>query len=49
VLIDKIAKDYIQAMKNRDSLRIRVLSYLKSAVKYREIENREKELTDVEY
>jgi hypothetical protein len=48
MIFEKISKDYIQAMKNRDSLRILVLSYIKSVIKYREIENREKkkELTD---
>jgi uncharacterized protein YqeY len=48
MIIDKITKDYIQAMKNRDSFRISVLSYIKSAIKYREIEyrNKEKELKD---
>ncbi len=48
MIFEKISKDYIQAMKNRDSLRIVVLSYIKSVIKYREIENREKkkELTD---
>ncbi|MCX6088047.1 MAG: GatB/YqeY domain-containing protein [Caldiserica bacterium] len=48
MIFEKISKDYIQAMKARDSLRIGVLSYIKSVIKYREIENREKEkkLTD---
>jgi hypothetical protein len=48
MIFEKISKDYIQAMKSRDSLRIGVLSYIKSVIKYREIENREKEkeLTD---
>lgn len=48
MILEKITKDYIQAIKNRDSLRTAVLSYIKSAIKYREIENRgkEKELTD---
>jgi hypothetical protein len=42
MIFEKISKDYIQAMKARDSLRIGVLSYIKSVIKYREIENREK-------
>ena len=48
MIFEKISKDYIQTMKARDSLRIGVLSYIKSVIKYREIENREKEkeLTD---
>jgi uncharacterized protein YqeY len=48
MIFEKISKDYIQAMKARDSLHIGVLSYIKSVIKYREIENREKEkeLTD---
>jgi len=48
MIFEKISKDYIQAMKARDSLRIGVLSYIKSVIRYREIENREKEkeLTD---
>ena len=48
MIFERITKDYIQAMKSRDSLRIGVLSYIKSVIKYREIENREKEkeLTD---
>jgi len=48
MIFEKISKDYIQAMKSRDSLRIGVLSYIKSVIRYKEIENREreKELTD---
>jgi uncharacterized protein YqeY len=48
MIFEKISKDYIQAMKARDSLRIGVLSYIKSVIRYKEIENREKEkeLTD---
>ncbi len=46
MLIEKITKDYLQARKERDALRISVLSMLKSSVKYLEIENREKPLTD---
>lgn len=40
MLIEKITEDYITAMKARDSLKISVLSMLRSAIKYQEIENR---------
>jgi len=48
VLSEKITKDYMEAMKNKDSFRAEVLSFLRSAIKYKEIELREKgkELSD---
>lgn len=46
MLIEKITKDYFQAMKDRDALKTSVLNMLKSSIKYLEIENREKPLTD---
>lgn len=50
MLYEKITKDYMSAMKNKDSFRAEVLSTLRSAIKYREIELREKgkELDDQE-
>ncbi|ACI19293.1 GatB/YqeY domain-containing protein [Dictyoglomus thermophilum] len=50
MLYEKITKDYMAAMKNKDSFRAEVLSTLRSAIKYREIELREKgkELDDQE-
>jgi uncharacterized protein YqeY len=42
MLLEKVSEDHIKAMKARDSLRISVLSMLKSAIKYQEIENKEK-------
>lgn len=49
-LTEKITKDYMTALKNKDSFRAEVLSTLRSAIKYREIELREKgkELDDQE-
>lgn len=46
MLIEKINKDYIQAMKEKDAIKVSTLNMLKSAIKYKEIENREKEITD---
>jgi len=50
MLYERITKDYMSAMKNKDSFRAEVLSTLRSAIKYREIELREKgkELDDQE-
>jgi uncharacterized protein YqeY len=50
MLYERITKDYMQAVKNKDTLRIEVLSLLRSAIKYREIDLREKgkELNDDE-
>ena len=42
MLLEQVSEDHIKAMKARDSLRISVLSMLKSAIKYQEIENKEK-------
>lgn len=49
-LMEKITKDYMTALKNKDSFKAEVLSTLRSAIKYREIELREKgkELDDQE-
>ncbi|MCS7202604.1 MAG: GatB/YqeY domain-containing protein [Dictyoglomus sp.] len=48
MLYEKITKDYLNAVKNKDSFRVEVLSFLRSAIKYREIDLREKgkEITD---
>ncbi|HOJ92548.1 MAG TPA: GatB/YqeY domain-containing protein [Dictyoglomaceae bacterium] len=48
MLYEKITKDYTTALKNKDSFRTELLSTLRSAIKYKEIELREKqkELTD---
>lgn len=48
MLFEKITKDYLNAVKNRDSFRAEVLSFLRSAIKYKEIDVREKgkELSD---
>lgn len=46
MLLEKMNKDFVQAMKNKDALRVSVLKMLKSQVKYREIDNREKPVTD---
>ncbi len=48
MLYEKITKDYLRAVKDRDSFKAEVLSFLRSAIKYREIDMREKgkELTD---
>ncbi|MCS7202782.1 MAG: GatB/YqeY domain-containing protein [Dictyoglomus sp.] len=48
MLYEKITKDYLNAVKNKDSFRVEVLSFLRSAIKYREIDLREKgkEMTD---
>jgi|UniRef100_A0A7C3WNC7 uncharacterized protein YqeY len=50
MLYEKITKDYMTALKNKDNFRAEVLSTLRSAIKYREIELREKgkELDDGE-
>jgi uncharacterized protein YqeY len=50
MLYERITKDYMQAVKNKDTLRVEVLSLLRSAIKYREIDLREKgkELNDDE-
>ncbi len=46
MLLEKMDKDFVQAMKNKDALRVSVLKMLKSQVKYREIDNPEKPVTD---
>lgn len=48
MLYEKITKDYMQAVKSKDSFRAEVLSFLRSVIKYREIDVREKgkELSD---
>ena len=46
MLLEKMNKDFVQAMKSKDALRVSVLKMLKSQVKYREIDNREKPVTD---
>lgn len=48
MLYEKITKDYLKAVKDKNSFRSEVLSSLRSAIKYREIDMREKgkELTD---
>lgn len=46
MILEKMNKDFVQAMKNKDALRVSVLKMLKSQVKYREIDNREKPVTD---
>lgn len=46
MLIEKINKDYIKAMKEKDTLKANILNMLRSAIKYKEIENREKEISD---
>ncbi|MGB9856861.1 MAG: GatB/YqeY domain-containing protein [Dictyoglomaceae bacterium] len=50
MLYEKITKDYMQAVKIKDSFRAEVLSLLRSAIKYKEIDLREKgkELNDEE-
>lgn len=42
MLLEKINKDYIEAKKNRDTLRESVLNLLKSNIKYKEIEAKSK-------
>jgi len=46
MLLEKIDKDFVQAMKSKDALTVSVLKMLKSQIKYREIDNREKQVTD---
>jgi len=46
MLLEKINKDFVQAMKSKDALTVSVLKMLKSQIKYREIDNREKQVTD---
>jgi len=46
MLLEKISKDFVQAMKSKDALTVSVLKMLKSQIKYREIDNREKQVTD---
>ncbi|MFN3699729.1 MAG: GatB/YqeY domain-containing protein [Dictyoglomus sp.] len=50
MLLEKITRDYMTALKNKESFKVEVLSTLRSAIKYREIELREKgkELDDQE-
>lgn len=42
MLLEKINKDYIEAKKNRDTIRESVLNLLKSNIKYKEIEAKAK-------
>lgn len=46
MLLEKINRDYVQAMKEKDILKAGVLKMLKSSVGYLQIDNREKTLTD---
>ncbi len=48
MLYEKITKDYLKAVKDKNSFRSEVLNFLRSAIKYKEIDMREKgkELTD---
>ncbi len=46
MLLEQINKDYVQAIKEKDSVKAGVLKMLKSSIGYLQIDNREKALTD---
>ena len=48
MLEDQLNKDYIQAMKDRDSLKSSTLSFLKSQLKYVRIEKKVEKLEDAD-
>lgn len=48
MLEQKINKDYVQAMKERDAFKISVLSFLRSQLKNVQIDSKAKELSDAE-
>ena len=47
-LEEKIGKDYIQAMKDRDQVKSSTLSFLRSQIKYVKIEKRVEQVEDVD-
>ena len=48
MLEEKINKDYIQAMKDRDTVKSSTLNFLKSQLKYVRIEKRVEKLEDMD-